>query len=85
MAQQNTRGMRLRQTENPRKKNRFWMMQMLCAMLGTTAIILTTGKITGLMATALIPIMVVVGICLCGIFGLMVSSKHTDWFYFERS
>lgn len=82
MAQQNTRGMRLRQTENPRKKNRFWMMQMLCAMLGTTAIILTTGKITGLMATALIPIMVMVGICLCGIFGLMVSSKHTDWFYF---
>lgn len=81
MAQQNIRGIRLRQTENPRKKNRFYVMQMLVAMLACGTLILTGGVLTGLTETAVLPVMAAAAIALCGLYGLLLRLKHPDWFF----
>lgn len=81
MAKQNNLGMQLRQTENPRKKNRFYVMQMLAAMLACTAFILPVGVLTELTESALLPVMAAVAIALCGLYGLLLRLRHPDWYF----
>lgn len=81
MVQQNNLGMQLRQTENPRKKNRFYVMQMLAAMVACTAFILPVGVLTELTETSVLPVMAAAAIALCGAYGLLLRFRHPDWFF----
>lgn len=81
MAQQNNLGMQLRQTENPRKKNRFYVMQMLAAMTACTAFLLPVGVMTELTESPVLPVMAAAAIALCGLYGLLLRFRHPDWFF----
>ena len=61
--------MRLRQTQAPREKNNFWMMQTLVAVLAGAVLLLTGSELIGLSGTTAI-IMTAVGIYLCLMYGL---------------
>ena len=80
MAQQKNQGMRLRQTENPRKKNQNWLLQMLCAMVCSAALLLSLGQITGFGGTSVLAVMVAVSVYLCAMFGLLLRSRRPHWF-----
>ena len=81
MARQNKQGMRLRQTENPREKNKNWLLQMLCAMLGCSALLLSGGELAGFGGSGVMAVMVAVGVYLCAMYGLLLRSRKPDWFF----
>ena len=71
MTQVNKQGMRLRQTENPRKKNNFWLLQTMVAVLASVVALLVTGQLVDLGITTTV-VMVVVSIYLCIMYGLLL-------------
>ena len=81
MAQVNKQGMRLRQTENPRKKNTFWLLQTLAALLATMVLLLTIGRLVGITGTTL-AVMLAVGAYLCVMYGLLLRVKKPHWFFY---
>ena len=81
MTQVNKQGMRLRQTENPRKKNNFWLLQTMVAVLASVVALLVTGQLVDLGITTTV-VMVVVSIYLCIMYGLLLRVKKSHWFFY---
>ena len=81
MTQVNKQGMRLRQTENPRKKNNFWLLQAIVAMLANVVLLLTTGKLVGITDTT-VAVMAAVGAYLCIMYGLLLRIRKPHWFFY---
>ena len=81
MTQLKKQGMRLRQTQAPREKNNFWMMQTLVAVLAGAVLLLTGSELISLSGTTAI-IMTAVGIYLCLMYGLLLRSRKTFWFFY---
>ena len=81
MTQVNKQGMRLRQTENPRKKNNFWLLQAIVAMLANVVLLLTTGKLVGITNTT-VAVMAAVGAYLCIMYGLLLRIRKPHWFFY---
>ena len=77
MTQQKNTGMRLRQAMNPRKKDASWLIQMIVAMLASTVLVLTAAELTG--NTWIV--MMVVSAWLCIVYGILLKTKHENWFY----
>lgn len=77
MTQQKNTGMRLRQAMNPRKKDASWLMQMIVAMLASAVLVLTAAGLTG--NTWIV--MLVVSAWLCIVYGILLKTKHENWFY----
>lgn len=77
MTQQKNTGMRLRQAMNPRKKDASWLMQMIVAMLASTVLVLTATGLTGNTWV----VMLVVSVWLCVVYGILLKTKHENWFY----
>ena len=69
--------MRLRQAMNPRKKDAYWLMQMIVAMLASTVLVLTAAELPG--NTWIV--MLVVSAWLCIVYGILLKTKHENWFY----
>ena len=69
--------MRLRQSTNPRRKDTLWIVQTLVAMMASVVLSLT---ITGITGNAGI-IMAAVAAWLCVIYGILLKTKHENWFY----
>lgn len=82
MTQVNKQGMRLRQTENPRKKNTFWLMQTIAAVLACTVLLLTVGQLTGLEGSGAMLVMAAAGAYLCILYGLLLRTKKSHWFFY---
>ena len=53
MTQVNKQGMRLRQSENPRKKNNFWLLQSIVAILATVVLLLTVSQLIEIPTTTM--------------------------------
>ena len=77
MTQQKNTGMRLRQAMNPRKKDASWLIQMIVAILASSVLALT---VTGLTGNTWI-VMLVVSAWLCVVYGILLKTKHENWFY----
>ena len=77
MTQQKNTGMRLRQAMNPRKKDASWLMQMIVAMLASSVL---TFTLTGLTGNSWM-VMLVVAVWLCIVYGILLKTKHENWFY----
>ena len=77
MTQQKNTGMRLRQALNPRKKDASWLIRMMVAMLASAAL---TFTLTGLTGNNWI-VMLVVALWLCIVYGILLKTKHENWFY----
>ena len=82
MAQIKKQGMRLRQTENPRKKNTFWLLQTIVAILASMVMLLTISELVGLGGNTTMFIMVAVGVYLCIMYGLLLRIKKPHWFFY---
>ena len=82
MIQVNKQGMRLRQTENPRKKNNFWLLQSIVAVLATVVMLLTISQLVGLGGSTTMFVMVAVGAYLCTMYGLLLRVKKPHWFFY---
>ena len=78
MTQQKNTGMRLRQAMNPRKKDATWLIQMIVAILASSVLALT---VTGLTGNTWI-VMLVVSAWLCIVYGILLKTRHENWFYF---
>lgn len=81
MTQVKKEGMRLRQTENPRKKNTFWLLQTMVAILASVVALLVTGQLVDLGITTTV-VMVAVGIYLCIMYGLLLRIRKPHWFFY---
>ena len=81
MTQVKKQGMRLRQTQNPRKKNNFWLMQTLVAVIASAVLLLTGSELVGLGGTSA-SIMTAVGVYLCLMYGLLLRSRRSLWFFY---
>ena len=77
MTQQKNTGMRLRQAMNPRKKDATWLIQMIVAILASSVLTLT---VTGLTGNSWM-VMLVVAVWLCIVYGILLKTKHENWFY----
>ena len=77
MTQQKNRGMRLRFSVNPRKKDATWLMQMIVAMLASAVLTFTLTGLTGNDPM----VMLVVAVWLCIVYGILLKTKHENWFY----
>ena len=77
MTQQKNTGMRLRQAMNPRKKDASWLIQMIVAMLASSVL---TFTLTGLTGNSWM-VMLVVAVWLCIVYGILLKTKHENWFY----
>ena len=77
MNQQKNTGMRLRQAQNPRKKDAAWLLQMMVAMLASSVLTFTFTELTGNSWM----VMLVVALWLCIVYGVLLKSKHENWFY----
>lgn len=77
MTQQKNTGMRLRQAMNPRKKDATWLIQMIVAILASSVLALT---VTGLTGNSWM-VMLVVAVWLCIVYGILLKTKHENWFY----
>ena len=77
MTQQKNTGMRLRQAMNPRKKDASWLIQMIVAMLASSVL---TFTLTGLTGNSRM-VMLVVAVWLCTVYGILLKTKHENWFY----
>ena len=77
MTQQKNTGMRLRQAINPRKKDATWLIQMIVAMLASSVL---TFTLTGLTGNSWM-VMLVVAVWLCIVYGILLKTKHENWFY----
>lgn len=77
MTQQKNTGMRLRQAMNPRKKDATWLIQMIVATLASSVLALT---VTGLTGNSWM-VMLVVAVWLCIVYGILLKTKHENWFY----
>ena len=82
MTQVNKQGMRLRQTENPRKKNNFWLLQSIVAALATVVMLLTISQLVGMGGSTTMFVMVAVGAYLCIMYGLLLRVKKPHWFFY---
>ena len=81
MTQVKKQGMRLRQTENPCKKNNFWLLQTMVAVLASVVALLVIGQMVDLGITTTV-VMVVVSIYLCIMYGLLLRVKKPHWFFY---
>lgn len=77
MTQQKNTGMRLRQAPNPRKKDATWLIQMIVAILASSVL---TFTLTGLTGNSWM-VMLVVAVWLCIVYGILLKTKHENWFY----
>ena len=77
MTQQKNTGMRLRQAINPRKKDATWLIQMIVAILASSVL---TFILTGLTGNSWM-VMLVVAVWLCIVYGILLKTKHENWFY----
>lgn len=77
MTQQKNTGMRLRQAPNPQKKDASWLIQMIVAMLASSVL---TFTLTGLTGNSWM-VMLVVAVWLCIVYGILLKTKHENWFY----
>ena len=77
MTQQKNTGMRLRQVLNPRNKDSSWLIQMIVAMLASVVLTLTLTGLTGNSGI----VMLAVAIWLCIVYGILLKTKHENWFY----
>ena len=77
MTQQKNTGMRLRQAINPRKKDATWLIQMIVAILASSVL---TFTLTGLTGNSWM-VMLVVAVWLCIVYGILLKTKHENWFY----
>jgi len=77
LTQQKNTGMRLRQAPNPRKKDASWLIQMIVAMLASSVLSFT---LTGLTGNSWM-VMLVVAVWLCIVYGILLKTKHENWFY----
>lgn len=82
MTQVKKQGMRLRQTDNPRKKNNFWLLQSIVAALATVVMLLTISQLVGLGGSTTMFVMVAVGAYLCIMYGLLLRVKKPHWFFY---
>ena len=82
MTQVKKQGMRLRQSENPRKKNNFWLLQSIVAVLTTVVMLLTISQLVGLDGSTTMFVMVAVGAYLCTMYGLLLRVKKPHWFFY---
>lgn len=83
MTQMNNQGIRLRLTENPRKKNTFWLLQTIVAVLASMVLLLTVAELTGFGGTATMIIMAAVGAYICVMYGLLLRTKRSPWFFYS--
>ena len=81
MTQVNKQGMRLRQSENPRKKNNFWLLQSIVAMLATVVLLLIVSQLVAIPTTTM-AVMLAVGAYLCIMYGLLLRVKKPHWFFY---
>ena len=81
MTQVNKQGMHLRQTENPRKKNTFWLLQAIVAVLATVVLLLTICQLVDIANTTM-AVMLAVGAYLCIMYGLLLRVKKPHWFFY---
>lgn len=77
MTQQKNTGMRLRQAPNPRKKDATWLIQMIVALSANSVLSFT---LTGLTGNSWM-VMLVVAVWLCTVYGILLKTKHENWFY----
>ena len=82
MTQVNKQGMRLRQSENPRKKNNFWLLQTMVAVLAAVVLLLTICQLVGLGGSTTMFVMVAVGAYLCIMYGLLLRVRKPHWFFY---
>ena len=81
MTQQKNTGMRLRQAMNPRKKDATWLIQMIVAILASSVL---TFTLTGLTGNTWI-VMLVVSAWLCIVYGILLKTRHENWFYIRST
>ena len=81
MTQVNKQGMRLRQSENPRKKNNFWLLQSIVAILATVVLFLTVSQLIEIPTTTM-AVMLAVGVYLGIMYGLLLRVKKPHWFFY---
>ena len=81
MTQVNKQGMRLRQSENPRKKNNFWLLQSIVAILATVVLLLTVSQLIEIPTTTMV-VMLAVGVYLGIMYGLLLRVKKPYWFFY---
>ena len=82
MTQVKKQGMRLRQSENPRKKNTFWLLQTIIAVLANVVLLLTVSELVGFGGGSTMIVMAAVGGYLCLMYGLLLRSKRSLWFFY---
>ena len=82
MTQVKKQGMRLRQSENPRKKNTFWLLQTIVAVLANVVLLLAVSELVGFGGGSTMIVMAAVGGYLCLMYGLLLRSKRSLWFFY---
>ena len=75
-------GMRLRWPENPHKKNKAWLLQTVVSMLACTVLLLTGSELIGFGGSATMIVMAAIGIYLCLMYGLLLRSGKSLWFFY---
>ncbi|MBR2310449.1 MAG: transglutaminase domain-containing protein [Oscillospiraceae bacterium] len=82
MNQVKKQGMRLRWPENPHKKNKAWLLQTVVSMLACTVLVLTGSELIGFGGSATMIVMAAIGIYLCLMYGLLLRSGKSLWFFY---
>jgi len=82
LTQVKKQGMRLRQSENPRKKNTFWLLQTIVAVLANVVLLLAVSELVGFGGGSTMIVMAAVGGYLCLMYGLLLRSKRSLWFFY---
>lgn len=81
MTQTNKQGMRLRPTEDPRKKNIGWLLQALVSLMTCMVLILTITELAGYGLEYVTIVMLVTALYLCIMYGLLLRTKRQYWFF----
>jgi len=81
LTQQNKTGIQLRQALSSRKKDGLWFAQILVSALSAVVSSLAFAALAGIKSGVVPPVMVVVAVWLCLIYGILMKSEHEGWTY----
>lgn len=81
MNQRNQTGMRLRQSSDPRKKDRFWLLQILVAALSAAALTMVVAGLAGIRIAPIPTLMPGCAIILCVVYGVLMKNRYENWFF----
>ena len=81
MKEQKKKGMRLRLTPYPRKKDMIWLIQAIVAMLAGVVLALTVTSLAGIEDRMVLAVMAGIAVWIGIIYGILKKNGHENWFY----